>query len=568
MKLNRRKFIQTGAALSLPLVLPVEGLGALSANTSVFTEKYSGVLPSPEVCALHRMAFGPRPADVDRVKKMGLSAYIEEQLHPDERLDVEVQQRIDRAVLDIKYEAGEKYKAVDEVRPLTKWNKSLKELWPQMEGVYDTNYQEWIRPAAEIAVVTWIRGVYSKWQLREVMAEFWHDHFNVSISSHAAIGITMPSYDRDVIRKNAFGNFRVFLEDVAKSPAMLHYLNNKSSKSGPANENYARELFELHTMGAENYYNHLYNKWKEVPGALEEKPIGYIDQDVYEAARAFTGWTVADGSRTWKGEEQFLNTGEFYYHDGWHDDYQKRILGVEFDPHQPPMADGKKVLDLVAAHPGTIKRLCRKICQRLVSDNPPETLISKAEKVWKEQYHAPDQIAQVLRVILNSDEFKFTFGEKIKRPFEVICSFLRATEAEVTPTMGFVWGWACAGEAKFQWPTPTGKPDVASYWSSSESLMSRWRSIGFYLSWKNNPFVQLDLLKATPIAVDTPRKLLDFWIERLLGRKIPEERYRVLADYLTAGGSLDAVIQDRAAAGPKLDGLVGLIAMSPDFQWR
>lgn len=571
MSFSRRNFLKTGSLLGIPVVLP---LSSTISKAETLLDRQSDTIPkeyfpSPEVIALNRMALGPRVGDAERVRKMGLKAYIEEQLHPQLEDDKEIQKRLNALMLDIKYEAGLKYKAVDEVRPLTKLNKSLQELWPQMENIYDTSYNEWIRPASEVIVATWVRGVYSKWQLQEVLTEFWHNHFNVSINAHAAVGVTMPSYDRDVIRKNTLGNFRQLLEDVAQSPAMLHYLNNKSSKASPANENYARELFELHTLGSENYYNHLYNKWKQVPGASEEKPIGYIDQDVYEAARAFTGWTVADGSRTWKGDEKFPNTGNFHYYDGWHDDYQKRVLAVEFEPNQAPLADGRKVLDLVARHPGTARRLCRKLCQRLVADEPPTSLIDKAVKTWTENYDAPDQIRQVVRVILNSEEFAHTYGAKVKRPFEMICSFIRATNAEFIPNMGFVWGWAAGGYAMFQWPTPIGNPDTIAYWTSSEVMAAKWQAISKYITWKTNPFVNVSLLQQTPANANTPRKLVNYWANRIFNRKIDPQNMSLYLNYFAPNQDPDKALPESVKDySYKLDMLVGLMCMSADFQYR
>ncbi len=216
--------------------------------------------------------------------------------------------------------------------------------------------------------------------------------------------LALPSYDRDVIRPHALGNFRVFLEAVATSAAMQYYLSNRSSRAGSANENYGRELFELHTLGRDNYYNAIYDKWRKVPGALQGKPIGYIDQDVYEAARAFTGWTIEDGAGVGPGQT-LPKTGKFVYVESWHDNYQKRVLASEFDPFQSPMADGRKVLDLVARHPATAHFVCRKLCRRLVSDTPSEALVAGAAEVWTKNRTRPNQIAEVVRYIATSPEF-------------------------------------------------------------------------------------------------------------------------------------------------------------------
>ena len=338
--------------------------------------------PSAEVVALGRITYGATSESVEVVRRKGLIAYITEQLNPDDEDDEVVKSKLASMTLHIKYDAVvDKYDAKDEDRPLSYLNASIDKLWPLTDQKNFMANQERVRPVEEVRVASWIRAVYSKWQLKEIMTEFWHNHFNVNAFSETKVSSTFPIYDRDVIRKNCFGNFRGFLEDVAKSTAMQYYLDNFSSKASPANENFARELFELHTLGSGHYFNNLYNRWREVPGALERKPIGYIDEDVYEAARSFTGWTIADGSGLGKGDN-LPNTGSFYYYDGWHDNYQKRVLGVEFDPNQPPLADGLKVLDLVAYHPGTAKHLCEKLCQRFISDTPSASIVNGAIAVW------------------------------------------------------------------------------------------------------------------------------------------------------------------------------------------
>jgi uncharacterized protein (DUF1800 family) len=159
-------------------------------------------------------------------------------------------------------------------------------LWHLVDHKNVMHAAERRRPRDEVVAATVLRAVHSRWQLREVMCGFWHDHFNVDALGSEAIGVALPAYDRDVIRRHCFGNFREMLEAAATSTAMQYYLSNRSSRSGAANENYARELFELHTMGRGAYLNDRYDRWRDVPGALKGKPAGYIDQDVYEAARA------------------------------------------------------------------------------------------------------------------------------------------------------------------------------------------------------------------------------------------------------------------------------------------
>ena len=293
--------------------------------------------PSPEFVALNRATFGATPDELSRMQKMGWPAWVEEQLNPAKE-DADADQRISRHELRIKYEheasidpqmmkpgmkgnmtggnksmmmaAAEpaadgngakpaqkpkKKFQVDEMRRLTLLDMPLEQLFlAQNQDEYP--YAEREHAAREVEAATIIRACYSKWQVRELLVDFWHNHFNIDIGSDDVISAVWPAHDRDVIRKHALGNFREMLQAVGQSLPMLYYLNNRSSKASPANENYAREFFELHTLGAEHYLNHLYGKWREVPGALDGKAEGYIDQDVYEAARAFTGWTIEDGA--------------------------------------------------------------------------------------------------------------------------------------------------------------------------------------------------------------------------------------------------------------------------------
>ncbi len=291
------------------------------------------------------------------------------------------------------------------MRPLATLNQPIDQLWPLLVERDKHDGSERRRPLLETISASLIRACYSEYPVREIMVEFWHDHFNVDAWDQEQVAIALPSYDRDVIRPNIFGNFRSFLEAVATSPAMLYYLSNRSSRAGSANENYARELFELHTLGRDAYLNDKYDRWREVPGALQGKPSGYIDQDVYEAARALTGWTVEDGTGI-DGHRKLPATGRFAYVDTWHDGYQKRVLATEFDAFQPAMADGRKVLDLIAYHPATARFLCTKIARRLVADEPPPALVEKTVAVWLRNQKAKDQIGQVIRTIATSPDLR------------------------------------------------------------------------------------------------------------------------------------------------------------------
>lgn len=528
--------------------------------------------PPGETILLNRIAFGPRPEDIDRVRNMGVSRYIEEQLDPNDNDDPLFLAKLKSARLGIQYEIEEKQgdkvtkKTIKEDRGYDLLNKPVKELWKLAKYDKTPQYEERVRPFREARAAAWLRAVYSKWQLREVLVDFWHNHFNVNATSDDAIAATFPVYDRDVIRKNCLGNFRFFLEDVARSTAMQYYLNNVSSKASPANENYARELFELHTLGAKNYFNEIYKNWREVPGALKGKPTGFIDQDVYEAARAFTGWSIANANEA-KGTK-FPDTGEFFYAEGWHDNYQKRVLGVEFDPNTPPLADGRKVLDLVSKHEATAEHLCFKLCRRLVADDPPPGLVEKAARLWISSADKPDQIKRVVRFIITSPEFISSFGKKTKRPFEVAVSFLRSIDADFQPNVALDYYLYQMGQRIFEWQTPTGHPDTADHWTSPNVMLWRWHLVTGII-YDGNIGVKYKFAENQPANIKTPRQITEFWSNRILGRIPSDETLEILRKGILPDNDFDKALE----VSPKdmeeiLKNLARLIASTPDFQIR
>jgi uncharacterized protein (DUF1800 family) len=510
--------------------------------------------------SLNRLAFGPGRGERESIAREGLAEWLAKQLVP-EPADPDAEERIAAATLRVKYgpDPNNNYRAVDEVRPLRSLKQPIQETWKLLDPDPKTAPPpERGRPRVEVAAATLIRAVYSRWQVREVLVDFWHNHFNVNAAGDQAVSVALPAYDRDVIRAHALGNFREFLEAVAMSTAMQVYLNNRSSRAGAANENYARELFELHTVGRDHYYNAIYDKWRKVPGALQGQPIGYIDQDVYEAARAFTGWTVEDGASTGPGEN-LPRTGKFVYVESWHDGYQKRVLGREFDPFQAPLADGRKVLDLVARHPATAQFVCEKLCRRLVSDIPPPSLVSAAAEVWTENERRPHQIAEVVRFIATSADFAQSAGGKVKRPLEVAATYLRATEIDFQPTEGLLNEMAAGGQRLFGWAPPTGHPDAREYWLSANAMRHRW-SLVYGLTqnaWQTGVFDPAALMEQTaPSALEVAR----FWQSRLIPAA-PSGR----SDQILAAMSLSPTSPQ--PEGPTRN-IVAALAMTPEFQVR
>lgn len=526
-------------------------------------------LPPFEVIAMTRMAYGPRPGDLDRVRTMGLTTYVDEQLTPNDNDDPDALTRLNNQVMRINYSADPDgaYPALDELRALETRTQGLTDFWPLGLQANNIAFQERIRPLEEIRNETFLRAVYSKWQLREVMVEFWHAHFNVDAQRvDSRIYATWPLYDR-IMRANWNGNFRVFLEEITKSIAMMYYLNLVSNRNTGPNENYARELQELHTLGAENYYTDPATA-RFPPGTTA---TGYTEADVKEISKALTGWSIESGQRV-NASLTLPSTGLFRFVTQWNDTGVRKILNQTVpSPTTDPMSQGKRVLDLLAGHPNVAKYVVTKLCRRLIGDNPPTSVIKKAVAVWLQNVNAPDQLKRVIRVILLSPEFTATFGQKTKRPFEYAVSFLRATEANLSNTGGGYTYYSLVGEAGqplFLWPSPNGYPDVQGFWLNTNSLRASWRNVTAALAGSYST-VTFNLRSQIPVNVTTSNQIVDFFINRLLGRTVTSDIRTNLVDYLRNGAAADAVPPGTTAeVTTRINRLVGRICVLPDFWWR
>lgn len=389
---------------------------------------------------LNRLTFGATPSLRRDFARVGWSRWLDDQLAMG-KTDPGLTARLKAARLLIRYPGdndgeGRSWKGRDELAPLGWLTRDPADAVPLLNFENPMDYQERVRPASEVINAAMIRAVHAPAQLRELVTQFWHDHFNVNAGTSEATAAFFPSHDA-LMRRHAFGNFRALLGDVARSPAMLFYLNNDDSRASPANENFAREMLELHTLGAGTYINDKAADWRAVPGAADGLALAYIDQDVYEVARAFSGWSVGDGRYLGEGS-MAPETGRFHYVESWHDPYQKRVLAVEFGPNRAPMADGDQVLDLLANHPGTAVFICRKLIRRLLADDPDPAMVDRVAAVFLNAADAPDQIAQVIRAIVADPLFASTPPHKLRRPFEYLAAIYRATGAAmVIPENGF-----------------------------------------------------------------------------------------------------------------------------------
>ncbi len=445
------------AAMSMPRI----GLAAVSESVAL------------DELWLNRLTYGATPALRAETALIGRAAWFEAQLAmPIE--DAGVASRLSAARLQIVYDAesdqeGNSWPALDEMRGLTSLTRDPAENVRLVDWSIGMSYTERARPADEVIAATLIRAVHSPAQVHEMMVGFWHDHFSVNAQKNEFTAAFFPGHD-DVLRLHALGNFRQMLGAVAQSPSMLYYLNNDESRASPANENFARELLELHTLGAGAYLNDTYAAWRDVPGAEAELAEGYIDQDVYEVARAFTGWSVGDGRELAEGENA-PQSGTFNYVEAWHDPYQKRILGREFAPQRARLADGDEVLDILARHPATARHITEKLAQRFLADAPPADLTAHLADIFLATADAPDQIAQVLRALVLSPAFGTVPAAKVRRPFEYLTALYRATGAEITATTNaHAWQLARAGWQIHTYGPPTGHPDTAAAWTGASTL--------------------------------------------------------------------------------------------------
>jgi uncharacterized protein (DUF1800 family) len=446
----------------------------------------------------------------------------------------------------------------------TTLSRTPEQLWAAREA--SSNYFQRMLPIAETECATLIRQLHSKRQLFEVMVSFWHDHFSVFGWDYDG-GPLFPPFDRDAIRPNVFGNFRTMLQATCQSAAMMYMLDLYGSVSGHPNENYARELMELHTLGAENYagivanpdsFNNMNALGHFTAWDGEEERLRYVDDDVYEAARALTGWTIS-GSNWW-GPVGGAAPGTFAYDDTRHDQAPKHVLARYFAPYQA-QGDGTRLFDMLAQHPGTAHFIAGKLCRRFIGDVVPDSLVQAAANLFHQQWQAPDQIAQVVAFILHSNEFKTGWGTKMKSPARSVVSALRATmsgfvpvpdnTSTYTPTEELLGRMQAAGQRLFYWPAPNGYPDTISAWSSTGALgltlklLPRLLEMHETESYNNAyPFIvdiQGQTLAAFPDPADrTAAKIIGYWCDRILGYR-PQPTFGVVLDFFR---------QEAAAADP------------------
>lgn len=475
--------------------------------------------PAPDTDALNahvlsRIGYGPDAFSRARIDEIGARAYVAEQLAPDRVADPLVDaMRASRPALDMGFHG-------------------LVEAFPLGSGTE-------AEPLRELLEMKLLRSIHGRRQLEQVLVDFWFDHFNVYAQDGIAIHAVIP-FERDAIRPHVLGRFEDMLHAVARSPAMLFYLDNYRSRRegfvyqgevGGLNENYARELLELHTVGVDG---------------------GYDQQDVIEVARAFTGWTI--GPRPLAERDGFLFWPEA------HDPGPKSVMGELRIAPGGGRRDGRDVIAFLAAHPRTAAHLCRKLVVRFVDETPPEEVVTACREAYLER---DGDLRAALRAILLSPAFLDVrrAGAKVKRPIHFVASLARASGMRVegvdlpggTYTLldALVHFVDLMGEPLYRAPAPDGLPDASAHWASAGALVSRFKLV--------EALVEADVLLGMDFgaAGGSDAEVVDAVADTLLPGGLSDATRGVVLAHLAPYRALPLQRRAREAAA--------LLLSSPDF---
>jgi uncharacterized protein (DUF1800 family) len=577
-------------------------------------KKFKGKLPITELTedeaimhAMNRLAYGPRPGDVEHIRKMGLEKWIDQQLHPDSIDDSALDQRLQRyptlnlpakkliqeypqpaqvikkeGISKEEYAQRIKEKQRDaESQVIVTGNENLDKAQQQLAKLQGPG-----RIVAELSMAKVDRAIYSNRQLQAVMEDFWFNHFNV-FANKAEDKWLITSYVRDTIRPHTMGKFEDLLLATAKSPAMLIYLDNSQSADpaairrmdaekamrrpryggafaggaaatpgtfpGPVtspsapgagaaaakkperglNENYGREVMELHTVGVDG---------------------GYTQRDVIQMAECLTGWTVREPRKD----------PEFFYDDRIHAQGKKVVMGRTFS--YGGEKDGEEALKMLANHPNTAKFVSTELARHFVADDPPAALVQRMAA----EYSATQGDARsVLKTMIYSPEFwsRESYRAKVKTPYELVASTARALNAEVTITLPTSQWVARMGEPLFLCQTPNGYSDKAETWVNTGALLNR---LNFALSFATDKVagatVDLKSMLGAQAARD-PNVTLAQAIDDFLGNQIADQTRATLTARLNDPQILQASLDDPVKRVN--EGLIaGLVLGAPEFQRR
>jgi uncharacterized protein (DUF1800 family) len=508
--------------------------------------------------ALNRLGYGPRPGDVERVRRIGLAAYVDEQLSPSGLADPAVEQALP-AYPVLARSAADLVRDYPQPTPQVRQQLASGQMSRQAAAEM---YPPERRPAvitAQMQAARVTRAVLSERQLEEVLVDFWFNHFNV-YAQKGAVRWMLPAYEREAIRPHVLGRFRDLVLATARHPAMLFYLDNwlstradlvvprgpNAGRRAGLNENYARELMELHTLGVDG---------------------GYTQQDVVEVARCFTGWTI---DRPQQG-------GGFVFRTAAHDRGEKRVLG-QVIPAGGGREDGERVIDILARHPATARFIATKLTRRFVSDDPPPALVERAAATFQ---RTDGSIRAVLVTILTSPEFwsAEAYRAKIKTPLEVVASAVRTLDGRLVTVAdgreglgdgGMVLAREVArlGEPLYEMQPPTGYPDRAESWVNTGALLGR---MNFALGLAHNRLrgARVDLAGAVAGADrGQPAQVLDRLLAAVLHGEASPATRAVLAAELESPEITRVTPYDRVAKDTDVEKLAALVLGSPEFQRR
>ncbi|MET3117258.1 uncharacterized protein (DUF1800 family) [Undibacterium sp. GrIS 1.8] len=457
-------------SLSLAFSIPAAAATASSVTTDMLPTKSDvGVIPNTEDAALHvlnRLGYGPKPGDINKVLQTGVKNYIQTQLHPE---TIPLPDTLVRRLDSLSTEESTTGQMLGDYLMA---RKEVKEAKTDKDGKENADNKDdkqkgreiLVRMAENTAESRLARAIESPRQLEEVMVDFWFNHFNIFAGKGLDRALIL-SYERDAIRPNVFGNFRTLLGATAKHPAMLFYLDNWMSTSAdyqprrgrggkfgqlsPAknkptglNENYARELMELHTLGVDS---------------------GYSQKDVTELARMLTGWTF--------NQRDLVRSGvQFTFNADAHDNGHKVWMGKDINPRG--QQEGEFALDILAMHPNTAHHIAFELAQYFVSDNPPEALVNRMAQRYLD---TRGEIRPVLEVLFYSPEFfdKTAIGNKFKTPYQFVLSSARASALPINNIRPLLGVLSQLGMPLYGSVTPDGYKNTEAAWLNPDAITRR-----------------------------------------------------------------------------------------------
>lgn len=511
---GRREFLQLmGAGLvygGVASALPGCGGGG-SGNPDTQNPDVAIPAASKQYTALKRTSFGVHRDEMISIDSLGIPAYLEQQLDhlsiDDGTLEADLQ-----TLFPLLYQTAD-----------------------QLYAGFPDNIGAVVQQAAAAAHY---RQIFSKRQLYEVMVEFWTDHFNTQLLN--GLGPTLkPTDDAEVIRPNALGNFGDLVRASAASPAMLFYLDNFSNQASAPNENYARELMELHTLGVDG---------------------GYTEQDIKEVARCFTGWSVHFV------DDPAGDYGTFKYIDVAHDAGEKTVLGNAIVAGGG-QSDADQVFDLLITHPSTAQFIATKLCRRFISDDPDQASINSVASAFSQ---SNGDIKDTLRALFATDAFNNSADLKFTRPSEFLAGLIRALAPDTAyPSDGgnlFYYSRSILGQVPFNWPTPDGYPDQQSYWESTGGLLNRWR-LSFIAYAEFIPEINIIDIDYVPMlnGANTLESVVDAIINNVLMRPMSTADRNHIIEWLTAEPGISASAELSAQTAAQIAPAVAAVLVSSAY---